>query len=205
MATGDASRSPSAWPAFLASLSLIFAFGSAAYVVRDPLTRGFQKVWPVAEKAAEAPATLPDQLTHRPAEKAPTRVWTVGEISTAITTLPGEIEALAQEGNQELRQLTDPGALVDPAAQQRARMFYQTWGRTFRNRIKLLEQKTPPNEACATFSSMVKGCREIHIAYDGLRRATNMTTVPAARKTLDTVVQELKTALAPPVDPAAAD
>ena len=81
-------------------------------------------------------------------------------------------------------------------------MFYQTWGRTFRNRSKLLEQKTPPNEACATFSSMVKGCREIHIAYDGLRRATNMTTVPAARKTLDTVVQEMKTALAPPAEPA---
>lgn len=205
MATGDASRSPSAWPAFLASLSLIFVFGGAAYAVRDPLARGFHKVWPVAEKVAEAPATLPTELTHRPAEKAPARVWTVGEISTAITTLPGEIEALAQEGNQELRQLADPGALVDPAAQQRARMFYQTWGRTFRNRIKLLEQKTPPNEACATFSSMVKGCREIHIAFDGLRRATNMTTVPAARKTLDTVVQEMKTALAPPADPATSE
>lgn len=203
MATGDTPKSPSAWPAFLAGLSLIFVFGGAAYAVRDPLARGFQKVWPVKEKVVEPPATLPTSLTHRPEKKSPARVWAVGEISTAVTTLPGEIEALVLEGHQELRQLTDPGALVDPAAQQRARMFFQTWGRTFRNRINLLEQKTPPNEACAAYSSMVKGCREIHIAFDGLRRATNMTTIPAARKTLDTVVEELKKALAPPVDPAA--
>ena len=192
----------SAWPAFLAGFGLVVLFGLLAWVLRVPLGAGFQKVWPVAVAPAETPAALPDSLRARPVQEAPKpRVWTVSEVSAAITTLPGEIYALVREGEQELRQLEDPGNLVDPVRQQRARSFFQAWGRTFGNRLKLLEKKMPPDAACAPFSSLVAGCRAVNIALDGLRRAPNMTTTGAARKTLEQTAKDLQTALAPPAPP----
>ncbi len=122
-----------------------------------------------SRQAGGAPATLPPELTHRPEDNQPKpRQWTVGEVSTALTTLPGEIDALVREGQQELRQLEDPGDLVDAVRQERARNFFKAWGRTFNNRVKLLQKKMPTTQACAPFSAMASGCRAINIALDGL-------------------------------------
>jgi len=196
----------SAWPAFLAGIFLVVAGGLLAWVLRAELVPGLQKVWPLAPAAADVPTTLPAELTFRPKpEKPKPRVWTLSEISTAITTLPAEIEALVLEGQQELRQLEDPGKLVDQVKQQRAQKFLESWGRTFNNRVKLLEKKMPPKEACTPFASMSPGCRAIHIALDSLHRATNMTTVASSRKTLDEIPKDLRAALAPPEPPPATE
>lgn len=189
----------SAWPAFLAGVGLILFFGFAAWGLRAQLNKGLDKVWPLPPPPPQVAAKLPEQLTHRPepAEPKP-RVWTVGEVSAAVTTMPGEVEALVREGLQELRQLEDPGEITDTARQQRARMFFQSWGRTFENRLKLLEKRMPKPAGCAPYSSLVAHCRAINIAIDGLRRSTNMTTVAASRKTLEQTSKELQLALAPP-------
>ena len=107
-----------------------------------------------------------------------------------------------KEGQQELRQLEDPGDLTEAVRQERARNFFRAWGRTFNNRVKLLEKKMPGAQACAPFSAMVGGCRAINIALDGLRRSTTMTTVAAAKKTLEQTQKELQLALTPPEPPA---
>lgn len=194
----------SAWPAFATGIALVLLGGFAAWGLRAPLNRGFDRIWPAPPPPAEAPAALPPQLTHRPEDNQPkARQWTLGEVSTAVTTLPREIEALVKEGQQELRQLEDPGELTDAMRQERARNFFKAWGRTFNNRIKLLEKKMPSTPACTPFTAMVSGCRAVNIALDGLKRATNMTTVAAARKTLDQTVKDLQTALTPPEPPAA--
>jgi hypothetical protein len=198
---GAAAAQPagSAWPAFFGGVGLVVAFGLVAWGLREQLAKGFDKVWPLAPPPPPVAAKLPDTLTHRPepAEPKP-RVWTVGEVSTAVSTMPGEIETLVREGQQELRQLEDPGEIADSARQQRARMFFQAWGRTYDNRLKLLEKRMPKAAGCAPFSSLVAHCRAINIAIDGLRRATNMTTVAASRKTLEQTSKELQLALAPP-------
>lgn len=199
--TGSVSGQPagSAWPAFLAGVGLIGVFGLAAWGLRAPLAKGLDKVWPLPPPPAPVAAKLPEQLTHRPQPaEPPPRVWTVGEVSTAVSTMPGELEALVREGLQELRQLEDPGEIAESTRQQRARMFFHTWGRTFDNRLKLLEKKMPKAAGCAPYSSLVAHCRAINIAIDGLRRATNMTTVAASRKTLEQTMKELQLALAPP-------
>jgi hypothetical protein len=192
----------SAWPAFLAGLGLIVFFGLAAWGLRAQLAKGLDKVWPLPPPPAAVASKLPEQLTHRPESAEPKpRVWTVGEVSHALTTMPGEIEALVREGQQELRQLEDPGDLVDPARQQRARLFFQAWGRTFDNRRKLLRKKMPEPPGCAPFSSMVAGCRAINIALEELKRVPRMTTVAASRKTLEQTSKDLQLALAPPAPP----
>lgn len=193
----------SAWTAFAAGLALVLAGGFAAFGLRAQLNRGFERIWPSPPPPAEAPAALPPQLQHRPEANQPKpRQWTLGEVSGAITTLPREIEALVKEGQQELRQLEDPGDITDAMRQERARNFFKAWGRTFNNRIKLLEKKMPSTQACTPFTAMLNGCRAINIALDGLKRATNMTTVAAARKTLDQTQKDLQVALTPPETPA---
>lgn len=200
-ATGAPARA-SAWPAFATGIALVLAGGFAAYGLRSPLAKGLERVWPAPPPPAAAPAQLPPQLQHRPEEKPKPRQWTLGEVSGAVTGLPKEIAALVKEGQQELRQLEDPGELTDALRQERARNFFRAWGRTFNNRVKLLEKKMPSAQACAPFTAMQSGCRAIEIAIDGLHRATNMTTVAAARKTLEQTVKDLDLALHPPEPPA---
>lgn len=194
----------SAWPAFLGGLGLIALFGFAAWGLREELAPGLGKVWPIAPPPAEKPAAaLPPDLVHRPEPARPKpRQWTVPEISAAVTGMPGQLEELVAEAQKDLRGLVDPGAVTDAAQEARARMFFNNWGTAFGNQLKALKKKMPPQEQCQPYSSMVKGCRAIHIAFEDLQRAPNMTTVKAARTTLDAAVKDLKAALAPP--PAAA-
>ena len=194
--------SGAAWPAFLGSLALIAVFGFSAWALRGPLDAGFDKVWSLEKKAAPPAGSLPPDLQHQPAEAKPKpRQWTVGEIAAASSSLPGEIEELVREGQQELRELKDPGDLAEAAAQERARNFLKTWSRTFANRVKLLRKKAPPIDQCAPLVSLVKSCRALDVALDGLARAANMTTVKAARTTLEQTAKDLQLALAPPVAP----
>lgn len=192
--------SGSAWPSFLGSVALVAAFGFSAWALRGPLEPGFDKVWPLEKKVAAPAATLPPDLVHQPDEAKPKpRQWTVGEIAAAASGLPGDIEKLVREGQQELRELKDPGDLAEAAAQERARNFLKTWSRTFANRVKLLKKKAPPIDQCAPLVSLVKSCRALDVALDGLARAANMTTVKAARTTLEQTAKDLQLALAPPV------
>lgn len=198
---GAGAAAGSAWPAFLGGLALILLCGFAAWGLSAQLAKGLHKVWPLPPPPASAPAAaLPADLVHRPQENKPKpRQWTVAEMSTAVSTLPGEIENLVAEAQKDLRQLEDPGEVADAAKQTRARMFFTNWGRAFGNQIKVLEKKMPPEDQCQPYTSMVKGCRAVHIAFKDLHRAPAMTTVKAARTTLDAAVKEMKTALAPPL------
>ncbi len=206
MAAGPAqgAAAGSAWPAFLLGPGLVLLAGFAAFGLREPVSRGLDKVWPLPPPPAAAPAAaLPADLVHRPENTKPKpRQWTVAEMSTAVTTLPREIEELVEETQRDLRGYDDPGEITDAARQARARMFFNNWGQAFGNQIKQLEKKMPPEDQCRPYSSIDKGCRLIHVAFKDLRRAPAMTTIKAARTTLDAAVKEMKAALAPP--PAAA-
>jgi hypothetical protein len=188
-----------AWPAMLATLAAAVAGGFLLWSLRVPLVAGFDKWWPLPAVAAEVapaePPPLPMALQVAPAEKP--REWTAVEIGAALRALPSELEALARDARQELRQLADTHA-GEKAQRQRAEHHWQAWGRTWRNRLKLIEKRMPSSAACAKDPSKVGLCRDLGAQLAAAGRLPAADGPAAARRQTEELLAGLDRLLRPP-------
>jgi hypothetical protein len=184
----------------LVGLAAIVVTGLLFFALRAPLANGLDQLLPlpappppptVIQTAAPAPTTTLDgQKTGAPA-------WTLEQIQAVATSLPAEIQNLCREGKVELKEFKDLGS-ADPDKLARERNRWQSWGRIWLNRLRVLEKRLPADEACFAHPTMVAACQRLRGVLATLKRVPEMTTTAGAQKTIEQAEADLELLIAPP-------
>ncbi len=187
--------------AWAATAAVIFAGGLALYLARGALAPrlaslpdfGSREV-PIEDVPVEdvAPA-----FAEPTAEEPSGPRLTYEEIEAALAPLPARVLELIADGRRELPEYRAMSSRDETKA-ARGRRFFQTWGRTWSNRLAVLENDTPPLTECEVHAALEPACGMLAEAYGILRIVPGATKVADAQERLDQAQLVVETFLNPP-------
>jgi hypothetical protein len=182
--------------------AVIAAGALALYLVRGALLPRLEMLPDLAGRAApeppppvETPVAAPEP---EPEEPPPPRL-TYEQIETMLAPLPGRVLELIAEGREDLKakEYRDMDS-EDEVVASRSRRFFQTWGRTWLNRLGQLEKATPPWEDCRIHAALEPTCALLVRVYDLLRELPSVTATEDGTAILDSGEQVVEEFLNPP-------
>ncbi|MEM8930412.1 MAG: hypothetical protein AAGE94_04525 [Acidobacteriota bacterium] len=188
----------------------IAVVGSLFYLARAPLAAefGLDRLEtaiasidePVETEATPAPIAAPIAPTADPGEATVRQVdpqWNLPRVQASVKAGGEAVEALIPQARDELRQLArldDP----DPVRADRAKRQFDTWGRTWINRLRAIAKDVPTKEDCAVHVSMAPKCKELRLALAEAVQASRETSLDGAAERLDGTAERLDRMLRPP-------
>jgi hypothetical protein len=186
----------------VAGLALVIATGLLFFALRAPLANGLDQFLPLPPPPPP-PVVIATPLptTTLDGQKTGAPVWTLDQIRAVTTSLPSEIQGLCTEGKVELREFKDLGS-TDPDRLARERNRWQSWGRIWLNRLRVLEKRLPADEACFAHPTMVAACQRLRGVLATLKRLPEMSTIAGAQRTIEQAEIDLLLLTAPPAETA---
>ncbi|MEM6796223.1 MAG: hypothetical protein AAF725_19780 [Acidobacteriota bacterium] len=209
--------SPRGWWGLTAAL--VLAGGLLFWLAREPLGDSLAALTPpladdgvraaagdggVADPGAfpnagqpETPGSAADPaLITREPEAA---TWTLVDVSQAVKVAGENCEALVQEGLSELPEFQDFAAGSEGPRVQRERERFNAWGQIWLNRVALIGNGLPPEEACAVHAAMEPACRSLRGVLWTLESVAGADDFKTAEERLFLAEERLDFFLNPPI------
>lgn len=179
-----AARRLPAWAAVVLTGALIVTSGLLFYLGRSDLAAAIASLSVSPPPSAAAPSLA--EVALIPAEPAPPEApkLTALEVEAKLAPLPAELRALIAEGRGELPEFAERGS-KDPTEARIMEARWQAWGRTWRNRLRVIYQKLPSRADCERHPTLGASCHEVKVAFGLLESAADQPSIEAAGLCLD--------------------
>ena len=145
--------------------------------------------WATPAAPEPPPVTVedpPPEATEPPPPEEPAEEpWTYSRAEEALQPLPEDTDTLIASGRAELRDLARVNeTLFDNR--------WETWSRTWLNRIRVIRQAMPPAELCQQHVGLTQDCAVMVDALTTLAQAPATGSVRQARPLLDRAEEVLE-------------